>query len=228
MISRLFILAYSTLKFINTLNELPSKSYATIILKPFIEMTIERLNQIIRNRRSVYPPSYNTKDIPDEQIETILENANFAPTHKLTEPWRFIIFKAAGKEQLASFLRERYKRITDPVAFSQTKYNAASDKVDKSNCVIVIMMQTHNDKIPEWEEVASVGCAVQNMWLTASAMGIGAYWSSPSFLPDLAEYLELPEGQKCLGVFYMGNHDKSDISFKRTPIANKVKWIKGE
>lgn len=191
-------------------------------------MSIDTLNHIIRNRRSIYPPSYNTEDISVAQIETILENANFAPTHKHTEPWRFIIFKGAGKEKLTKFLKERYKRITDPVAFSQSRYDAASDKVDKSNCVIVINMQTHSDKVPEWEEVAAVGCAVQNMWLTASAMGIGSYWSSPGFLIELAEYLQLPEGQKCLGLFYMGNHDKLDIGFKRTPIANKVKWINGE
>ena len=191
-------------------------------------MTIDLLNQIIRNRRSIYPPSFNTDDIAIDKINIILENANFAPTHKLTEPWRFVVFKGAGKERLATFMKERYKRTTDPVSFSQSKYDAASDKVDKSNCVIMINMQLHSDKIPEWEEVASVACAVQNMWLTASAMGIGSYWSSPGFLPELAEYLDLPEGQKCLGLFYMGNHDKKDISFKRTPMVNKVNWITGE
>ncbi len=191
-------------------------------------MNVDQLNQIIRNRRSIFPISYNSKNIPEEVIETILENANFAPTHKLTEPWRFIVFKGAGKHRLAEFLKDRYRRITEPSVFSEAKYEAASEKIDKSNCVIVINMQTHNDKIPEWEEVAAVGCAVQNMRLTATAFGIGSYWSSPGFLPELAEYLELPEGQKCLGLFYMGNHDKTDINFKRTPIANKVKWITGE
>ncbi len=191
-------------------------------------MSIESLNKIIRNRRSIFPVSYTAEDIPVEQIQHILENANFAPTHKLTEPWRFMVFKGNGKQKLAKFLKDRYVRITPPEAFSDAKWQASSEKVDKSNCIIIINMQTHADKVPEWEEVAAVGCAVQNMWLTASALGIGSYWSSPGFLPELAEYLELPEGQKCLGLFFMGKHERAPLNGKRSPIADKVKWYTGE
>jgi nitroreductase len=183
------------------------------------------INEVIRTRRSIFPPSYIEKEIPKELIETILENANFAPTHKLTEPWRFRVFTGAGLEKLADHMGEAYKANTTPETFSEAKFQGTRSKSLKSAVVIAIIMETHAEKIPEWEEVAAVACAVQNMWLTATANGIGAYWSSPNVTDALRTFLELKENQKCIGFFYMGYHNLGEISVRRTPIADKVTWI---
>jgi nitroreductase len=182
------------------------------------------INNTIRNRRSIFPPSYIQKEIPVDIINTILENANYAPTHKLTEPWRFIVFKGDSRQKLAGFFSERYKAVTTPESFSQARYDAAGEKVLKSNCVIIINMEVHPEKVPEWEETASVACAVQNMWLTATAYGIGSYWSSPAILDILGQFLDLPSNQKCLGLFFMGYHDAPEVPARRSPIENKVIW----
>ena len=189
-----------------------------------MENSAEIITRTIRNRRSIFPPSYIEKDIPKEIIDTILENANYAPTHKLTEPWRFIVFKGKSLNKLAGFFSERYRQVTAPESFSQARYDAASEKVLKSNCVIAINMELHSDKIPEWEETAAVACAVQNMWLTATAYGIGSYWSSPGILKELGQFLNLEENQKCLGLFFMGYHDAPEAPARRTPFENKVTW----
>jgi nitroreductase len=188
---------------------------------------IETITQIIRSRRSIFPASYIRKEIPREIIEIILENANFAPTHKLTEPWRFSVFTGEGLNKLAGFFTERYRLITPPESFSQARYDAAGEKVLKSECVIVINMEVHTEKIPEWEEVAAVACAVQNMWLTSTAYGIGSYWSSPGVLEELGTFLGLPENQKCLGLFFMGYHNAPEVPARRTPMESKVNWIEG-
>ncbi|CAG5068377.1 hypothetical protein DYBT9623_01107 [Dyadobacter sp. CECT 9623] len=189
-----------------------------------MEQSIETINAIIRGRRSIFPPSYIEKEIPDEVINDILENANYAPTHKLTEPWRFIVFKGASLDRLAGFFSERYRTVTAPESFSQARYDAAGEKVLKSGCVIVINAELHPDKLPEWEETASVACAVQNMWLTATAYGLGSYWSSPGVLKELAEFLGLPENQKCMGLYFMGYHNAPEMPARRTPIEGKITW----
>jgi len=189
-----------------------------------MEFSADIINQTIRSRRSIFPPSYIEKEIPLEIIHTILENANYAPTHKLTEPWRFTVFKGESLKKLAFFFSERYRTVTAPEAFSQARYDAAGEKVLKSNCVIAINVELHPEKLPEWEETASVACAVQNMWLTATAYGIGSYWSSPGILPQLGAFLNLEENQKCLGLFFMGYHDAQETPARRTPIENKVTW----
>jgi nitroreductase len=190
-----------------------------------MEQQPDIVNHVIRTRRSIFPQSYIKKEIPREIIETLLENANYAPTHKLTEPWRFIVFSGDGLNKLAHFLSERYRRQTPPESFSQARYDAAGEKVLQSSHVIAINVALHPDKLPEWEEIASVACAVQNIWLSASAYGIGSYWSSPGFLGELAEYLEIPEDQKCIGLYYLGYHEAGEIAARRTPIEGKVTWM---
>lgn len=190
-----------------------------------MENSTEIVNHIIRTRRSIFPPSYIKKEIPREIIETLLENANFAPTHKLTEPWRFVVFSGEGLKKLAYFLSERYRSQTSPESFSQARYDAAGEKVLQSSHVIVISAELHPEKLPEWEEIASVACAVQNIWLTATAYGIGSYWSSPGFLGELGEFLELPENQKCIGLYYLGYHEAGEMAARRTPIEGKVTWV---
>lgn len=50
----------------------------------------------IKYRRSVFPVSYIDQDIPDEIIKELLTYANYAPSHKLTQPWFFTVFKGQG------------------------------------------------------------------------------------------------------------------------------------
>ena len=189
-------------------------------------MDIHALTDIIKRRRAIYPPMYNDKPIPREAIMQILENANWAPTHKKTEPWRFKIFTGDSRNKLSNYLGEYYKKNTPEEKFSESKYNRTVKKALQSSCVIAICMYNDpNVNIPEWEEVAAVACAVQNMWLSCTALGIGSYWSSPKSIISANEFLGLGEHEKCLGLFYMGDYDPVDIKGMRTPIEEKLEWI---
>lgn len=186
------------------------------------------VNQLIRNRRAIYPKNYNDLPIPDAIVQEILENANWAPTHRRTEPWRFVVFKGAALDRLGGFLAELYKKTTPKDDFKEAKYQKNLHKPAKCSHVIAIVMQRDPEKrVPEIEETNAVACAVQNMWLSASAYRIGAYWSTPKMLNRLEthRFLELEEGQRCLGLFYMGYHDLPQFAGRRNPIEEKVRWI---
>jgi nitroreductase len=185
----------------------------------------ETISNIIQGRRSIFPPSYTGQEIPVKAIRQVLESANYAPTHKMTEPWRFIVFRKEGKRKLGAELARLYQVNTPADKFLQKKYDAIPLKFEQSSCVIVINAQLHPDKLPEWEEIAALGCAVQNMALTAEALDIGAYWSSPESLAHLGSYLRLQENEKCFGIFYMGYHQEEKRPARRTPIEGKVRWI---
>ena len=186
---------------------------------------IDQLNQLIRTRRSIFPPDYTDEEVPRAVIETIVANANFAPTHRLTQPWRFTLFRGDGRHTLADFLSETYRAQTPPESYKDTKYDGLRSKVLKSSCIIAINMDVHPDKVPEWEEVAAVSCAVQNMWLTATALNVGAYWSSPGNPDALNQFLNLGPDQKCLGLFFMGYHAAPEKPAIRKPIADKLTWV---
>lgn len=190
-----------------------------------MEKELEVIESIIKRRRSVFPVSFTPEEIPVEAIEKILESANYAPTHKLTQPWRFSVFRKNGKTRLGQELAKRYKENTPAELFLQKKYDSFGVKFEQSSCVIVLKAQLHPELLPEWEEVASLACAVQNMALMAEAMNIGAYWSSPGPVAAMRDFLDLQENEKVYGVFYMGYHNAPEAEAKRTPMAQKVKWI---
>lgn len=185
---------------------------------------IEILNSIIKERRSVFPASYIPKEIPKNVIEQILENANYAPTHKLTQPWRFVVLRNEAKTRLGFTLGKLYKENIPADKFLQKKLDSFSVKTAQAACIIAINMKV-SGKIPEWEELAAVSCAVQNMALTAQALNVGAYWSSPPLIDHLGDFLSLDNDEKCIGLFYMGYHNETSADANRTPIEDKVIWM---
>ena len=189
-------------------------------------LTPEQTNQLIRSRRSIFPNTYTDTPIPREIIEEILENANWAPTHRMTEPWRFKIFRGNKLQDLSTYLGEWYKNNTPAEKYSDIKYRKTLKKPLQSSCVIAICMQRDpKESVPEWEEVAAVACAVQNMWLSCTAYNIGCYWSSPKSIIEAGDFLELKEGERCLGLFYMGYFDLPELKGNRGAISEKVIWM---
>lgn len=180
--------------------------------------------QVIKNRRSIFPKSYNNKPISRKSIETILECANYAPTHKLTQPWYFKVFMGEGLVRLADELVRLYRETTTEKNYSSKKKNSIREKIMQSGAVITICMK-ESGKVPIWEDLAAVACSVQNMWLASSAMEIGAYWSSPSYCKELGPFLSLKSNQTCIGLFYMGYHNHKPKEPKRKPISKKVDWV---
>ncbi len=186
----------------------------------------EILSHIIKSRRSVFPPSYLDKEISDQTILALLENANWAPTHRKTEPWRFKVFRGSSLEKLADFTSKWYKDNTPEDAFSELKYKKTRQKPLKSACVMAICMEVSGeDIIPEWEEQAAVACAVQNLWLSCHTLGIGCYWSSPKSIHDAGKLLNLKSNEKCIGFFYMGYMKEAEYKSERLDVRDKIEWL---
>ncbi len=184
------------------------------------------LNALIRSRRSIFPASYVDREIPRAIIEQILENANWAPNHRHTEPWRFKIFTGAARQRLGEFLANYYETHTAPEKFSPMKLKKTMKKPLQSACVIAICMQRDPaERVPEWEELAATACAVQNMWLSCTAYDIGCYWSSPKAIQLADQLFPLAAGEKCLGFLYMGYHQMEAVPGKRTTVAEKLVWF---
>lgn len=179
---------------------------------------------LIKKRRAIFPAQYNDRPIDKIDIEKILEAANWAPTHKKTEPWRFKVLMGKAKEKLGLFLS--YKYMETEVRPKEIKAKKLIENPKKAGAIIAICMQRDvQESIPEWEEVAATAMAVQNMWLCCTEMGIGCYWSSPGLIKYMDEFFELNNGEVCLGFFYMGNYDGDVDEQTRTPIGEKVVWM---
>lgn len=179
---------------------------------------------LIKNRRSVFPVQYNTKPIEKAVIEKILEAANWAPSHKKTEPWRFKVLQGEAQAKLGMFLSLKY--MENDASPKEFKVKKLMENPKRAGAIIAVCMQRDpNESVPEWEEVAATAMAVQNMWLCCTEMGIGSYWSSPGLIKFMDEFFDLNAGEKCLGFFYMGYSDEKITEQTRTPIADKVVWM---
>lgn len=189
-------------------------------------MDTRELNQLIAARRAVFPNTYSDKPIPKEILRQIVENGNWAPTHKRTEPWRFKILTGAAKQRMSTWVTDWYTGNTTPEDFSQMKLKKMNQKPLQSAAVIAICMQRDpEERLPEWEEVAAMAAAVQNMWLTCTAYGIGTYWSSPKFAAEMNDFLQLAEGETCYGFMYMGYPEGALPKGSRGPVEEKVVWM---
>jgi nitroreductase len=124
------------------------------------------------------------------------------------------------------FLSEKYRSTEPKELFSVAKYEKLKMNPQKADTVIAICMQRDpKNRVPEWEELAAVAMAVQNLWLSAHAYGIGGYWSTPELISAFGEFHPLAEGEKCIGFFYLGYYTPSESTPPRRPLAEKVKWV---
>ncbi len=190
----------------------------------------QELNQLISYRRAIYPVSFSKERVDDAVVEQMLENANWAPTHARTEPWRFSVFSDNGLKTLADFQAALYRELaTKEGTFKEGKYQKLQDTPLLCSHIISIGMHRHpKEKVPEIEEAESVACAVQNMWLTASAYGIGCYWGSGgiTYRPEALSFFGLEPQDQLLGFLYLGIPKGNWPEGHRSPIADKIRWVR--
>jgi len=184
-------------------------------------------NNIFRSRRSIFPVQFDSQPVKDEIIWEILEDANNAPSHKHTEPWRFRVYTGETLKNLGEKLAHLYKSTTDSSAFKQLKYDKIKKKALLSSHAIAIGMKRHPESgLPEWEEVAAVACSVQSIYLSCTMRGLGCYWSSPGFLCNNGAEIGFEEGVRSLGLVYIGVA-KKDLVFnvKKGSVREKTTWV---
>lgn len=183
------------------------------------------INQAILHRRSVTPLMFNNKEIDSKTIDLLMELANWAPTHRMTEPWRFVVISGASKERFGTLAAQAYKEHTRK--FDELKFMKTKRKWERSSHVLAIVLHRDlNDRLPEWEEIAAVSMAVQNLWLASTQYNIGGYWSTPSWREGMDGALELEENETCMGFFYLGHYDVELPEGQRSHWKTKVRYMK--
>ncbi|MFN0034063.1 MAG: nitroreductase [Saprospiraceae bacterium] len=192
-----------------------------------MNISLTQISELMRSRRAVFPKFYIPgKPIDRPILEQLLENANWAPTHKRTEPWRFRVFHSEqSRQRLSDYLSDFYKKNTPAEQFSEEKMKGAGANPLRAGAVVAVVLRPDPAaNLPEFEEIASVAMAVQNMWLSCAAIGLGSYWSSPRAALEGAEFLQLEEGERCLGLFFLAWHEMPEVPGKRGDVAEKTVW----
>ena len=188
------------------------------------------IGTIIRTRRTVKPERMNGRIIPDDTIVELLTNADWAPTHARTEPWRFIVI---GPQRIKEFTERHanlYKLHTDPSSFTPEKFNKIiNNGKNVSHIVITWMKRVPTKKIPVIEEVCATAAAIENLLLSATSKGISSFWSTGGLTHHQAfkEDLGMGDEDLVLGIIYLGYSDEPFKEGNRMiPLSEKIEWLR--
>ena len=90
------------------------------------------------------------------------------------------------------------------------------------------MKRDPNKKFPEVEEICATAAAVQNIYLSVSAFGLGGYWTTGgvTYNEKAKPFFGLEADDKLLGFFYIGHVAVPSPDKSRAPLEQKVEWVR--
>lgn len=191
---------------------------------------LEAFDNLIKNRRSVFPDDYSGEPIDDVIVKKILETALWAPSHKMTQPWRFVVFAGPALKSLAEAQAAIYKKVTQADGtFKEHKFqNLQTKPLLSSHVIAVLLKRDEKRSVPEIEEIGAVFCAVQNLYLATTAYGVGGYLSTGgiTYFDEAKEFFGLNDHDRVIGFFHMGIPSRTPSALKRKPIDEVVRWAR--
>ena len=184
------------------------------------------LSTTIKTRRTTKPAQFNGNKIPDEQVAQLLELADWAPTHTYSEPWRFVVYGGNKVNEFSMQHALLYQQFTPTDKFMKGKFDGIIANGEKSSHIIVCIMKRTNYKLPVIEEIAAVSCAVQNILLGATALGIASLWSTGGMVlhPAMKNLFELDEADEIVGQLFLGYSNEKIEGVRKIALSEKIVW----
>lgn len=151
---------------------------------PTIEFMLSRVSAPIQEMTLPGPS--------DQEIDTLIRIASRVPDHGRLQPWRFILYRGAARDEVGVALAELAERLEGPLPENCRRQELT--RFSRAPLVIgVISSPKPHPKIPQWEMFLSSGAAAMNLVTAATAMGYGANWISNW-------YSDQEEGRRILGL----------------------------
>ena len=176
--------------------------------------------------------------IVPELLTKLLQAAHHAPSVGLMQPWRFIRISDSNlRKQIHQLVDEERANTAQAIGEFETTATGFNTKTAEFlklkvegilDCGEVLVAALCNDRekhifgrrtLPEMD-IASVSCAIQNMWLAARAEGIGMGWVSLFDPEKLAALLHMPQDEKPIAVLCLGYVN----SFYKEPMLIETGW----
>ncbi len=169
--------------------------------------------RVIAERRDMR--HFTSAPVPEEILQRVLHAAHQAPSVGLMQPWRFIRITSADLRRKIHALVEAERQLTAK-AMGERDEEFLKLKVEgvRECAELLVVVLAPDDgtifgrrTLPEMN-LASVACAVQNLWLAARAEGVGMGWVSLFDPAELASLLDVPDGGKPVAILCLGQVDE--------------------
>ncbi|HTI17160.1 MAG TPA: 5,6-dimethylbenzimidazole synthase [Trinickia sp.] len=187
-------------------------------------------------RAAVYRAIYERRDmrhfvrgpVAPEVLERLIDAAHHAPSVGYMQPWRIVRITDPAV-RLALHAAVESERIKTADALGQRRDEFMKLKVEGMlECGEVLVMALMDGRerhvfgrrtMPEMD-LASVACAIQNLWLAARAEGLGMGWVSIFDPDDVRALLDIPTGAQPVAILCLGHVER----FYDEPMLETERW----
>lgn len=179
-------------------------------------MAKTEIDELIMSRRSI--KTFKPDPVSADEVVELLNIAKWAPNHKLTQPWRFLLFSGEGKEKfIQAFVASQPKDKAEATEKKAQYYREIPMHL------VVIMPEDPRMKTRE-EDYGAVAAMIQNFQLAAWARGIGMIWRTSDFIhhPAFREVLEVKPGERVVATLMLGYPDQVPKARPRTDIRELI------
>ena len=151
-------------------------------------------------------------EVAPELLARLLQAAHQAPSVGLMQPWRFIrITRPELRESIHALVEAERVRTAEALGersdeFMRLKVEGIRDCAELLVAALMDGREAHvfgRRTLPQMD-LASLACALQNLWLAARAEGLGMGWVSLFDPVALAELLGMPAGSQPVAVLCLG------------------------
>ncbi len=174
---------------------------------------LSSLATIIRQRRAV-KKGYTDKKVEESVVRSLLEDAIWAPTHGMRQPWRFIFIE---KDKLPSFAKKVAKTYPDDRQEDRENY------LNEPNAILVVIME-EPELQKQWDEnFGATSAMIQNFWLLAWEQQLGVVWKTNPHIYDeqVKEILDVKDTEKIVGFIHLGYFERQPLIKDRIPLDDK-------
>lgn len=164
--------------------------------------------------------------VPREMVEQLLAAAAQAPNHYHVRPWRFVVLQGQARERLGDLFVELLLE-QHPEA-PQSTVDKERAKPLRSPVIIAVGIEPSTDpRADEIENVCAAAAAVENLLLTAHALGLCAKWrtGSPATEPRVKTFLGLHPDQHLIAFVYLGFPAAVAPAINRASFEDRTTWL---
>ena len=179
---------------------------------------------LLANRRSAYAPEMGEPGPTEAELRQLLQIALRAPDHGKLEPWRLLIFRGAARARFGALLADILRAREADADASRLDFERGRF-LRAPVVVAVISAPMENPKIPEWEQILSVGAVCQNLLIATEAMGYRGQWITEWYAYDaqVRAALELTPKERIAGFLYLGTSTRPNPERRRPCLEDKMR-----
>jgi 5,6-dimethylbenzimidazole synthase len=192
----------------------------------FTEQEIAAIYRVVALRRDMR--HFLPDPLDEALVERLLAAAHLAPSVGFMQPWRFIRVRSPDiRQQIHTLVDAERRQTANALGEREDEFMRLKVEGIRECAEVLVVALTHDRErhifgrrtMPEMD-LASVACAIQNLWLVARAEGVGMGWVSLFDPEQLAQLLKLPAGSRPIAVLCLGHVPE----FYKKPMLEETQW----